>query len=103
MTWPELRSVAVHSGWTQARTRRYARVSLVLHGTDPGLFTRHPELRQVRDTRADGSTVRIPLTDRIELVEPLARGLAVFAGPRFGGVLDDGRVGNLSYGRPGDR
>ena len=97
LRWDEVRAVTVHTGFAQGRgTRRHPRVSVVLQAVDAGVVARHPQLTSVRDPRSP-STLRLPLADRSELVEPLADAFARFGAARFTGVVDDGQVGNVSY------
>lgn len=102
--WSELATVAVHVGQTVGRQgwRRRVFVHLVMTTEDAGFRARHHEFDGLRGTYSDSGPKRvgIPFADRPDLVTPIDDALRTFAGTRYRGVVDDGRLARPGY-RPG--
>lgn len=72
---------------------------------DPEFRSRHHEFDGLRGRYSDSGERRvgIPFADRPDLVAPIDAALRTFAGTRYRGVVDDGRLLRPGYRpEPGD-
>ena len=100
--WRELRRIAITTAFHQDRTRiavKVWRVRVIMDAADPGFAQRHPEIGGLMGKfGASGpGSYGLPLGPVENVVGPLAQALAYYAGPLFGGVIEEGQVLGMGY------
>jgi hypothetical protein len=103
IAWPELRQITITTAYHQKSTLLVAqkiwRVRVIWDAADPSFVQRHPEVGGLHGKYgASGmGSYGLPLGPVYNLVQPLAQALSGYAGPIFGGVIDEGQVLGFSY------
>ena len=103
LPWSELRQVTVTTAFHQDRTKIMApkiyRVRLILDAIDPNFPHRHPEINGLMGKfgGTGPGSYGVPLGPVNNLVPQIAQALSMYAGPVFGGVIEEGQVIGFSY------
>jgi hypothetical protein len=100
--WPELRRIAITTAYHQDKTRfsmKVWRVRIIMDAADPGFAQRHPEISglMAKYGASGPGSYGLPLGPVDNIVGALAQALAYYAGPLFGGVIEEGQVLGMGY------
>lgn len=101
--WGELRRIAITTAYHQDKTKMLApkvwRVRVIMDAADPGFPQRHPEIAGLQGKYGGSGpgSYGLPLGPVPNIVAQIAQALAMFGGPVFGGVIEEGQVIGFTY------
>lgn len=88
-----------HQDKTKMLAPKVWRVRVIMDAADPGFVQRHPEIGGLHGKygATTPGSYGLPLGPVNNMVGQIAQALATYAGPLFGGVIEEGQVLGFHY------